>query len=176
MLLLKSIILSFSVSAPVGPIGLLCIQRTLTKGQMAGFFTGLGASTANMIYASFAAFGFSVVSSFLLEQQFILRIIGGVFLLYLGVKIFLAKPAERAAYLEGNGLIRMYLSTLFLMITNPTTILNFVDMFAGLGFDKTASSPSTAFIFVSGVFLGVIFWWFLLSFSVSILKIRSNLI
>ncbi|QNU37265.1 LysE family transporter [Geobacillus sp. 44B] len=170
MLLLKSIILGFSVSAPVGPIGLLCIQRTLTKGQMAGFFTGLGASTANMIYASFAAFGFSVVSSFLLEQQFILRIIGGVFLLYLGVKIFLAKPAERAASLEGNGLIRMYLSTLFLMITNPTTILNFVAMFAGLGFDKTASSPSTAFIFVSGVFLGAIFWWFLLSFSVSIFK------
>jgi threonine/homoserine/homoserine lactone efflux protein len=170
LLLLKSIILGFSVSAPVGPIGLLCIQRTLTKGQMAGFFTGLGASTANMIYASFAAFGFSVVSSFLLEQQFILRIIGGVFLLYLGVKIFLAKPAERAASLEGNGLIRMYLSTLFLMITNPTTILNFVAMFAGLGFDKTASSPSTAFIFVSGVFLGAIFWWFLLSFSVSIFK------
>ncbi|KYD11779.1 hypothetical protein B4119_4181 [Parageobacillus caldoxylosilyticus] len=137
---------------------------------MAGFFTGLGASTANMIYASFAAFGFSVVSSFLLEQQFILRIIGGVFLLYLGVKIFLAKPAERAASLEGNGLIRVYLSTLFLMITNPTTILNFVAMFAGLGFDKTASSPSTAFIFVSGVFLGAIFWWFLLSFSVSIFK------
>ena len=170
MLLLKSIILGFSVSAPVGPIGLLCIQRTLTKGQMAGFFTGLGASTANMIYASFAAFGFSVVSSFLLEQQFILRIIGGEFLLYLGVKIFLAKPAERAASLEGNGLIRVYLSTLFLMITNPTTILNFVAMFAGLGFDKTASSPSTAFIFVSGVFLGAIFWWFLLSFSVSIFK------
>jgi len=170
LLLLKSIILGFSVSAPVGPIGLLCIQRTLTKGQMAGFFTGLGASTANMIYASFAAFGFSVVSSFLLEQQFILRIIGGVFLLYLGVKIFLAKPAERAASLEGNGLIRVYLSTLFLMITNPTTILNFVAMFAGLGFDKTASSPSTAFIFVSGVFLGAIFWWFLLSFSVSIFK------
>jgi threonine/homoserine/homoserine lactone efflux protein len=170
LLLLKSIILGFSVSAPVGPIGLLCIQRTIAKGQMAGFFTGLGASTANMIYASVAAFGFSVVSSFLLEQQFILKIIGGGFLLYLGVKTFLAKPAEKAASLEGNGLVGMCLSTLFLMITNPTTILNFVAMFAGLGFDKTASSHSSAFTFVFGVCLGAIFWWFLLSFIVSIFR------
>ncbi|MFC3886021.1 LysE family transporter [Bacillus songklensis] len=90
--------------------------------------------------------------------------------MYLGLKTFLRKPAERAASLEGNGLAGMYLSTLFLMITNPTTILNFAAMFAGLGFNKAASSTSTAFTFVFGVFLGAIFWWILLSLGVSIVR------
>jgi arginine exporter protein ArgO len=72
--------------------------------------------------------------------------------------------------LKCDKILLIKLSTLFLMITNPTTILNFVAMFAGLGFDKTASFHSTAFIFVFGVFLGAIFWWLLLSFSISIFR------
>jgi threonine/homoserine/homoserine lactone efflux protein len=172
MLLLKSFILGFSVSAPVGPIGLLCIQRTLARGKAAGFLTGLGAVSANMIYASIAAFGFSVVSAFLLEQQFILRIVGGVFLFYLGIKTFLKKPADQAAHLEGESLLALYLSTFFLMITNPVTILNFVAMFAGLGFDQSAQSGFTALTMVGGVFFGAASWWLILCFGVSLLRSR----
>jgi threonine/homoserine/homoserine lactone efflux protein len=170
MLLLKSIILGFSVSAPVGPIGLLCIQRVLTRGRMAGILTGFGAVTANMIYASIAALGFSVVSAFLIEQQFLLRLIGSAFLLYLGIKTFFKQPAGSAANLKGESLLAMYLSTFFLMITNPVTILNFTAMFAGLGFDLGKDSIMTAFTLIGGVFLGAAIWWILLSFIVSFFK------
>jgi threonine/homoserine/homoserine lactone efflux protein len=173
MLLLKSFILGFSVSAPVGPIGLLCIQRTLSRGRAAGFLTGLGAVTANVIYASIAAFGFSLVSSFLIEQQLYLRIIGSAFLFYLGIKTFLKKPADQAANLVGNSLLGMYISTFLLMITNPVTILNFVAMFAGLGFEHSTNSQFTAFIMITGVFIGAASWWFSLSFVVS--KFRNKI-
>ncbi|MET3193447.1 LysE family transporter [Gottfriedia sp. OAE603] len=177
MLLLKSFILGFSVSAPVGPIGLLCIQRILTRGRAAGFVTGFGAATANLIYASIAAFGFSVVSSFLVEQQLIFRVIGGVFLFYLGLKTFMKKPSNTAANLEGESIFAMFLSTFVLMITNPVTILNFVAMFAGLGFEQSSSSSLVAVTLIVGVFLGAISWWIILSNVVSLFrnKIRPHL-
>lgn len=170
MLFLKSIILGFSVSAPVGPIGLLCIQRVLSRGRLAGILTGFGAVTANMIYASIAAFGFSVVSAFLIEQQFLLKVIGSSCLFYLGIKTFLKKPAAAAANLQGEGLLGMYLSTFLLMITNPVTILNFTAMFAGLGFESGADTGLTAVTLIGGVYIGAAFWWVLLSFVVSIFK------
>jgi threonine/homoserine/homoserine lactone efflux protein len=167
MLLLKSLILGFSVSAPVGPIGLLCIQRTLSKGRSAGFLTGFGAVTANIVYASIAALGVSVVSSFLLQYQVYIKIAGTVFLMYLGVKTCLKKPSKNAAELFGESLIGMYLSTFLLMITNPITILNFVAMFAGLGFNQQESSIGTALTLIIGVFIGATIWWVILSLVVS---------
>jgi threonine/homoserine/homoserine lactone efflux protein len=170
LLLLKSFILGFSVSAPVGPIGLLCIQRTLLKGVPAGFLTGLGAVTANIIYASIAAFSFSVISNFLLEHQLYLKMIGSAFLFYLGIKTFLKKPSTKAANLGGDRLVRMYISTFLLMITNPITILNFIAMFAGLGFDKSSNSEIRAITLITGVFLGATSWWLILSFGVGMLR------
>lgn len=172
MLFFKAFLLGLSVSAPVGPIGLLCMQRTLSRGKAAGFFTGFGAVTANIIYASIAAFGFSVVSSFLVKQQFYLTMVGSLFLFYLGIKTFFKKPANAAAELEGETLFKMFLSTFLLMITNPGTILNFVAMFTGLGFDHHSSSSLTALFLITGVFLGASLWWAVLSFSVSIFKNR----
>ncbi|HDX9658112.1 lysine transporter LysE [Bacillus toyonensis] len=170
MLFLKSFILGLSVSAPVGPIGLLCIQRTLLKGKSAGFVTGLGAVTANIIYASIAAFGFSIVASFLLEQEFYIKLFGSIFLFYLGIKTFLKKPASSAADLEGETRFKMFLSTFFLMITNPIAIINFVAMFTGLGFNQDSSSIITAVSLIVGVFLGSSLWWLFLSFAVSIFR------
>jgi threonine/homoserine/homoserine lactone efflux protein len=170
MLLLKSIILGFSVSAPVGPIGLLCIQRVLSRGRLAGILTGFGAVTANILYASIAAFGFSVVSAFLLDQHFLLKLIGSAFLLYLGIQTFLKKPAASAANLEGEGILGMYLSTFLLMIMNPVTILNFTAMFAGLGFESGEDTGLTAVTLIGGVFLGAAFWWVFLSLAVSAFK------
>lgn len=172
MLFLKSIILGFSVSAPVGPIGLLCIQRVLTNGRIAGILTGFGAATANIIYASIAAFGFSIVSAFLIEQQLLLKIIGSAFLFYLGIKTFLKKPANSAANLSGDSLLGMYLSTFLLMITNPVTIFNFAAMFAGLGFDQAGDQELAAITLIAGVFIGAAAWWILLSVAVNLLKNR----
>lgn len=172
MLFLKSIILGFSVSAPIGPIGLLCIQRVLQRGKLAGLLTGFGAVTANILYAAVAALGFSVISAFLLQQQAILKVIGTLFLLYIGVQTLVRKPAKYAANLKGESLFQMYLSTLLLMITNPVTILNFTAMFSGIGFHQGEDTVSTVFQLVGGVLIGAASWWILLSFFVSIFRSR----
>ncbi|MCR8849828.1 LysE family transporter [Rossellomorea sp. SC111] len=170
MLLLKSFILGFSVSAPVGPIGLLCIQRVLSRGVTAGFLTGLGAATANIIYSSIAAFGFTVASAFMLEQQFYLKIIGMIFLVYLGIKTFHKKPPQDSARVKGESSFQLFASTLLLMITNPVTIVNFAAMFAGLGFSGESSSLQMAVSLILGVFMGAVTWWLLLSIGVNLFK------
>ncbi len=169
MLLLKSIILGFSISAPVGPIGLLCIQRTLSQGKSAGFLTGFGAVTANIVYASIAVLGFSAVSSLLIQYELLLKIIGTTFLLYLGVKTFLKNVPNQAAQLAGESKLMMFFSTFFLMITNPVTILNFTAMFAGLGFGESQMTLHIAMLLISGVFIGATCWWMFLSLVVSLL-------
>lgn len=160
--LLRGLLIGFSIAAPVGPIGVLCIRRTLADGRMAGLVSGLGAATADAFYGCIAGFGLAFVSSFLISQQLWLRLIGGAFLCYLGIRTFLARPAEQAASVKGNGLWGAYASTLFLTLTNPMTILSFVAIFAGLGLASTSTNYLTAAVLVLGVFLGSGLWWLLL--------------
>ena len=103
-LLLKGLLIGFSIAAPVGPIGVLCIRRTLVQGRAAGLVSGLGAASADAVYGSIAAFGLSFVSGLLISQQSWLKLIGGAFLCYLGIRTLLAQPAERAAAAGGMGL------------------------------------------------------------------------
>jgi len=130
---LSGLAIGFSIAAPVGPIGVLCVRRTLVEGRTSGFVSGLGAASADAIYGSIAAFGLTLISNFLITQQVWLRLIGGLFLCCLGLKTLLAKPAEQAATAKGNGLIGAYVSTFFLTLTNPMTIISFAAIFAGLG-------------------------------------------
>lgn len=174
-LIVKGILLGFSIAAPVGPIGVLCIRRTLADGRASGFVSGLGAATADALYGSIAAFGLTFISSFLIGQQLWLRLIGGAFLCYLGVRTLLAKPAERAALAQGQGLIRAYTSTFFLTVTNPLTILSFAAVFAGLGIASAAGDYVSAASLVLGVFAGSAAWWLLLSGGVSIFRTRFDL-
>lgn len=174
LFLLKGILLGFSIAAPVGPIGVLCIRRTLSGGMGNGFVSGLGAATADAIYGSIAALGLSVVSSFLLEQQFFLRLIGGVFLLYLGYTTYKSVPAETAATASGEGLLGAYASTLVLTITNPMTILSFTAVFAGLGLGAADETSTSALFLVLGVFIGSMLWWAILSGLVNVLRDRFD--
>ncbi|MGZ4134847.1 MAG: LysE family translocator [Tumebacillaceae bacterium] len=171
-MILKGLILGFSVAAPVGPIGLLCIQRTLAKGRLAGLFSGLGAASADALYSFVAAFGFTYLSQFLVKQQLWLHLVGGIFLLYLGIKTFLSQPSTQAATSKGNGLLTMYVSIFFLTITNPATILSFAGMFAGLGIGNESGSNTalSALTLVLSVFVGSAIWWFLLSGTVSLFR------
>jgi len=106
--LLRGVVIGFAIAAPVGPIGVLCIRRTLAEGRAAGLVSGLGAATADAIYGCIAGFGLTFISSFLVSQQVWLRTAGGLFLCYLGLKTLLAKPAEQAAAVKGQGLIGAY--------------------------------------------------------------------
>ena len=168
----RGLVIGLAIAAPVGPIGALCIRRTLTEGRLSGLVSGLGAATADATYGCVAAFGLTIVSGFLVSQQMWLRLIGGLFLCYLGLRTLLSRPAERAATVEGRGLLGAYASTLFLTLTNPTTILSFVAIFAGLGIGGATGGFLAAAALVLGVFLGSALWWLILSWGVSLFRKR----
>lgn len=172
--LLKGLIIGLSIAAPVGPIGVLCIQRTLDKGRTYGLVSGLGAATADATYGTIAGFGLTFISGFLVSQQLWIRLIGGIFLLYLGLKTFLSKPAERVATVKGENLLTAYTSTLFLTLTNPLTILSFAAIFAAIGVGEVQRSYASAAVLVLGVFLGSALWWVVLSGGVSIFRTKFN--
>lgn len=161
--LIKGIIIGFSIAAPVGPIGVLTIKRTLAEGRLSGFVTGMGAAMADTVYGFIAGFGLTIISAFLLTQAFWIKLIGGLFLLFLGVKSFLSKPASNAAKLDSKGLLSNFVSTFFLTLTSPVTILSFVAIFAGLGLGTTKSDYTSSLSLVFGIFLGSALWWLILS-------------
>jgi threonine/homoserine/homoserine lactone efflux protein len=169
-LFFRGLLLGFAIAAPVGPIGLLVIQRTLNEGRLVGLLSGLGAATADAIYGAMAAFGLSLLTAFLVEQQMWLGLAGGLFLCYLGVRIVTAPPAERVAAVESRGLLGAWSTTLALTLTNPMTILAFVAIFAGAGLATSGGDTTAALLLVTGVFLGSAAWWLLLSGGVSLLR------
>jgi len=171
---LRGLLIGFSIAAPVGPIGVLCIRRTLAEGRASGLVSGLGAATADAVYGSIAGFGLTFISSFLIDQQTWLGLIGGAFLVYLGVRTFLSKPSERAAQAASGNLLTSYASTFFLTITNPLTIISFAAIFAGLGIGRPNGDFGYAAILVLGVFAGSALWWLLLSGGVSIFRSRFD--
>jgi threonine/homoserine/homoserine lactone efflux protein len=173
-LFLRGLVIGFSIAAPVGPIGVLCIRRTLADGRLSGLVSGLGAATADMLYGCVAGFGLTFISSFLVGQQLWLRLFGGLFLLYLGIKTLLSKPSEQAAKAGGTGLLGAYVSTFLLTVTNPLTILSFVAIFAGLGLANTNGSYASALVLVLGVFLGSAAWWLLLTGGVGLFRTKFN--
>jgi len=163
LLFLRALALGFSIAAPVGPIGALCIRRTLTQGRLAGFVTGLGAATADALYGAIAAFGLTALTTALVGISFWTRLIGGVFLIYLGVRTLLARPAAGEAAPESRrSLLGAYASSVALTLTNPATIISFLGVFAGLGIGA-ASGWAGALIIVAGVFAGSLAWWMLLT-------------
>jgi threonine/homoserine/homoserine lactone efflux protein len=168
--LLKGILIGFSIAAPVGPIGVLCIRSTLADGRAAGLLSGLGAATADALYGCVAGFGMTLISSFLVNQQNWIRLVGGAFLCYLGVKTLLTKPAQEPAEVKKKGLLGSFISTFFLTVTNPVTILSFAAIFAGLGLASSDNNFSSAAILVMGVFCGSAAWWLLLSGVVGLFR------
>lgn len=166
-LFFRAFLIGISIAAPVGPIGVLCIRRTLSNGKLAGFLSGMGAATADMFYGAIAAFGLTVITNLLVENAFWLKLVGGLFLVYLGVKTFMEKPAEKAAQAKQGGYFSMYLSTFFLTITNPITILSFAAIFAGTMIGQDMGSP---LVMVAGVFTGSASWWLALSFGVGLMR------
>ena len=172
-MIFKGMVIGLSIAAPVGPIGVLCIRRSLAEGRQIGLATGLGAATADAAYGAVAGFGLTSVSRFLVGHKSLLGFLGGLFLCYLGVRTFISKPAVEAAEVRGGGLLSAYLSTVFLTITNPMTILSFVAVFAGFGLGVLPDYMS-ATLLVAGVFIGSASWWLILSSGVALFKSRIS--
>jgi len=168
--LLQGMGLGIAIAVPVGPIGLLCIRRSLTQGQWIGLATGLGAATADGLYGAIAGFGLTAVSELLVAQAIWLRLMGGLFLCYLGIKAILAKPPEATIELSSQSLWTAYGSTFLLTLTNPATILSFIAIFTGLGIVDAERSWLSSLAIVAGVFLGSTLWWVCLSWGVASFK------
>lgn len=174
LLFLKGALIGLSIAAPVGPIGLLCIRRTLADGTAVGFATGLGAATADAAYGVVAGFGLVAVTDWLLGWQTGLRLVGGLVLLWLGVSTMRARPAERAADAPTtHGLAGAYASTVVLTLANPATIISFAAVFGALGLAEATGTPALgASALVLGVFLGSAVWWLALSAGVGLFRRR----
>jgi threonine/homoserine/homoserine lactone efflux protein len=182
---LRGLALGFAIAAPVGPIGVLCIRRTLADGRLTGFFTGLGAATADAFYGALAAFGVSAIPLLLTSARLWIHLLGAVFIAWLGVRIMLARPSASNKYGDsapnqeapsnvrrGWRLASAWFTTVGLTLTNPTTILSFAAVFAGVGLASASAPVAIASATVAGVFLGSALWWLILSFGVSLARSR----
>lgn len=172
---IKGFFLGFSMAAPVGPIGILCIRKTLQYGRFSGLFSGLGAATADTLYGLIATFSLSLLSTFLMEQQFLLRLVGGAFLCFLGGKTFLSNPKEETpGRVSHKTLIADFISTFFLTLSNPITLFSFIAFFAGLGLVNVSEKYTDATILVTGIFIGSSLWWLILSEGITFFRSRIS--
>ncbi len=176
MLFLQAVGIGIAIAAPVGVIGILCIQRTLTQGRWIGFISGMGAATADALYGCIAGVGLNAIADLLVAHSRWLLLIGGGFLCYLGVSTFLqAPPHNKLSGISRQGALTSFLSALFLTLTNPLTIFSFLGIFSGLGLGQTERSAGAFVVLVLGVFVGSALWWLTLSSGVHYLSRRLHI-
>ena len=174
-LLLQGMIMGFVVAVPVGPLGLLCINRALLMGRLCGLFSGFGVATADALAAGIAALGISLVSGFLSDHQVILRFIGGIFLCYLGLKIYQTEPRQQPAASNVSGLLGAYVTTFLLTFSNPVTVLSFIAICAGWGIESLKGHYLAAAILTIGVFIGSALWWVALFIGLTVFRDKFNM-
>jgi threonine/homoserine/homoserine lactone efflux protein len=174
LLLFEGILIGLVVAVPVGPLGLLCVNRALALGALCGLASGLGVATADALAAGIAALGITLVSGFLYDHQIALRFIGGVFLCYLGYKIYRTNPRCEQPPSNVSGLFSAYATTFALTFSNPVTILSFVAIYAGWGVESLRGYYLGAAILSLGVFVGSALWWMLMFVGLTVFRDRFS--
>ena len=166
-LFLQGFIIGVTMAAPIGPIAILTIRRSLTRGHHAGIATALGVALADGIYAVIAAFGITAISSFLVTQRDLLYIVGGLLLIFLGIRAYNTKPIELQRPIASAGFFPTMLQTMLITLTNPMTILTFLAAFAAIGFEGQQHSMYEAILLCLGVFSGSGLWFIGLSLLIA---------
>jgi len=172
---LKGIFIGFAMAVPIGPIGIMCIRKTLTEGRLHGLIIGLGAATADLLYGCVAAFGLTFISNTLVSQRIWIRLAGGILLLFMGVRTFRKRPADPKVHIKSGRWIGPYLYTVFLTLTNPLTIFAFIAVFAALGLVNGLDYFSASAL-VAGVFIGSSLWFLILSSGVTLFRRKLDVI
>lgn len=174
---IDGMMVGFSASVPLGPIGVLCIQRTLQRGRLSGFISGIGAALSDTIYAIIAGFSISYIVSFIEEQFIWINIFGAIILIFLGVTIYRSNPAVqlRRQKSKAGTLIQDFVSTFLLTISNPLAVFLFIAFFAGFGVVHPSSGLVGQLILIMGVFVGASTWWLLLTSVVGLFRSKVNL-
>ena len=163
------------MAVPLGPIGVMCIRRTLTEGRLRGLIIGLGAATADLLYGCIAAFGLTIISDTLVSQRIWIRLVGGALLLYLGVRTFRKIPADPKIPINNSGILRTYITAFLITLTNPLTIFAFLAVFAALGLGSDLGNFSESAL-VAGVFIGSGLWFLSLSSGVILFRKKLDLV
>jgi len=162
-LLIRGILVGVAIAVPVGPIGVLCVRRTILRGPVSGLISGLGAALADTLFGCIAAFGLTAISDALIQHQAWLKLGGGAFLCAIGFRSFTTDPKPPPRHAGDRNLVRDFLSTFLLTLTNPVTILALAAIFAALGVLNPRSDAVHTFTLVGGVFIGSAAWWLLLA-------------
>lgn len=179
--LIKGLILGITVAAPVGPIGLLCINRTLNKNYFSGVISGMGATFADVFYGVIAGFGVSFLSNFLLEHTFSFQLVGGFALIIVGTKTIMKKKLENKADVikpikfRKRNYVKDFISSFALTLSNPVTILFFTAVFATFGLTSNDTNVHSASLLILGVFIGSGLWWMFINGLAIKLKERIGL-
>ena len=175
-LLIKGLAVGIAIAAPVGPVALLCIQRALSGGWLAGSASGLGAAAADTLYGSIAAFSLSLIENFLMDHRYQIAIGGGVLLCLLGLRVILMRPVEITIKPSHSafGLAGVFLGTFMLTLANPTTVLSFIAIFAAINISAASGDYAAAGILVAGVFVGSAIWWLCLAIGVGVVRHRVD--
>ncbi len=176
-ILIKGFVLGFILSIPLGPIGVICIQRTLSKGRWSGFISGLGASTADTLLAITAGLGLSFIINFIKIYSDLFKLLGGIVVIIIGFQIFFKSPVRqfRNSKLQRSSLHTDYLSVLALTFSNPLAIFLFIAIFAGLNIVGGSHDLVFNIFIFSGIFLGSATWWFTLTSFVNIYRAKFRL-
>ena len=176
-LVASGVVIGLAVAAPIGPVNLIVIRRTLRLGTLRGFLSGIGAATGDGVFATIAAFGLTAAIDFVMRYEMIMQLIGGAFLIILGARTYLAHPHLEETMQEnpGGALARVFATTFALTITNPATMLGFIAIFGGVaGLTDQSGSYLHAGALVLSVFAGSALWWAGLSGFVSMFRQRMN--
>lgn len=172
LLILKSFIIGFIMPIPIGPLGLLCIRRTLSDGIKFGIASGLGIATVDGFYAALSTYGSSFIYNFFIQHKFILQLIGSLFLIFLGVKTFFSRSDKEAHIRSTNSLFHSYLSTLFITLSNPANLLAFVIVFTAFRVTLVESHLLSLLSIIIGVASGSILWYIILCWGVDKIRFR----
>ena len=174
ILYIKGMVIGFAMAVPIGPVGIMCIRKTLTEGRLRGLIIGIGAATADLLYGSVAAFGLSFISNTVSSQRIWIRLIGGTLLFSLGVRTYRAKPTDPKFHKHSSGLLGSYFYTILITLTNPLTIFAFIAVFAALGLGNEVNKFS-GLALVLGVFTGSFLWFLSLSSGVTLFRKKLDL-
>jgi threonine/homoserine/homoserine lactone efflux protein len=167
----KGIVIGIVIALPVGPVGMLCVRRTLFEGVSYGLASGVGAASADAIFGIIAGLGLSVLRDWIVSWEDWLGAAGGIYLLYAGLRALAARPAGDPEPLAGERLFGAFASAFLLTITNPVTVLSFAAIFAKVGIDPAASYGGIA-VLVAGIFTGSALWW--LGLALGIAPVRRH--
>lgn len=170
----KGFVLGFAIAAPVGPVGILCIRKTLHFGKLSGLCAGLGAAAADTLYGALAAFGLTFLSDHVLAWGSYLKLFGSFLLLFLSFRMFRAKPLDPTDRLPKLGFVNDFVGTFFLTLTNPLTVLCYVAVFAATGLNDLRGNDLSGPLLISGVFFGSTFWWLILIEGIGFVRHKLN--